>query len=135
MILLDSSFIVAYSNERDQNHAKASEIAKAIDDGKYGIPAVTDYIFDEVVTVMLSRTGNLPQVVDLGEKLLKANRFLRIDEEIFQSAWEAFANQRNRRLSFTDCTCFEICESNGISIIATFDGDFAGVGSIKLVGV
>lgn len=135
MILLDSSFIIAYSNEKDQYHAMALEIAKEIDDGKYGTPVVTDYVFDEVVTVMLSRTGNLPRVVDLGEKLLRANRFLRVEEQGFQSAWEAFANQKKRRLSFTDCTCFEICKSNGISSIATFDGDFAEVSSIKLVGV
>lgn len=36
MILLDSSFIIAYLNEADVNHAKALRMVKDIDDGKYG---------------------------------------------------------------------------------------------------
>ena len=62
MILLDSSFIVAYSNEADENHAKALQLAKDIDGGKYGAVAITDYIFDEVVTVMLIDRSNVYNV-------------------------------------------------------------------------
>ena len=66
MILLDSSLIVAYSNEADENHEKALKIVKDLERGKYGTPAITDYIFDEIVTVMLVKTKNLKKVLELG---------------------------------------------------------------------
>jgi predicted nucleic acid-binding protein len=59
MILLDSSFIMAYSNEADVNHAKALSIIKDIERDKHGTPIITDYVFDEVVTVMLMKTKKL----------------------------------------------------------------------------
>ena len=69
MILLDASFIIAYFNEADVNHAKALRMAKDIDDGKYGPTVITGYIFDEVITVMLYRTRKLKQVAEAGEML------------------------------------------------------------------
>jgi len=124
MILLDSSLIVAYSNEADENHEKALKIVKDLERGKYGTPAITDYIFDEIVTVMLVKTKNLKKVLELGEALLNSTLLFRVDEEIFHSAWNIFKEQRKPRFSFTDCTTIATCKVNGIRNIATFDQDF-----------
>lgn len=124
MILLDSSFIVAYLNRADLNHIKALQIVKDIDGGRYGSPAITDYIFDEVVTVMLFKVRNLKRVAEVGEKLLAANTVLRIDEELFDLAWKVFIKQEKPIFSFTDCSSIAVCKANGISNIATFDEDF-----------
>ena len=72
MILLDSSLIVAYSNEADENHEKALKIVREMEKGRYGTLIITDYIFDEVVTVMLVKTKNLEKVSELGEALLNS---------------------------------------------------------------
>jgi len=64
MILLDSSLIVAYSNEADENHEKTLKIVKDLERGKYGTPIITDYILDEIVTVMLVKTKNLKKVLE-----------------------------------------------------------------------
>lgn len=124
MIFLDSSLIVAYLNEADENHAKALQIVKDIDRSKYGTSVITDYIFDEVVTVMLVRIKNLEKVSEAGEILLNSNLLFRIDENLFNSAWGIFREQQKPRFSFTDCTSIAICRTNGISKIATFDEDF-----------
>jgi len=42
MIFLDSSLMVAYSNEADENHEKALKIARDLDRGRYGTPVITD---------------------------------------------------------------------------------------------
>jgi len=124
MILLDSSLIVAYSNEADENHKKALRIVKDLEKGKYGTPAITDYIFDEIVTVMLVKTKNLKKVLELGEALLNSTLLFRVDEEIFRLAWNIFKEQQKPRFSFTDCTTIATCKVNGIRNIATFDQDF-----------
>jgi hypothetical protein len=122
MILLDSSLIIAYSNVADVNHKKALQIVKDIYRGKYGTPVITDYIFDEVVTVMLVKTKSIKKVAELGETLLNSSLMFRVDEDIFNFAWKMFKGQR--KFSFTDCTSIAVCKANGISNIATFDKDF-----------
>jgi len=135
MILLDSSLVVAYSNEADENHAKALQLMEDIDRGKYGSPAITDYIFDEVMTVMLFKTKNLNRSVELGETLLGANLLFRVDEDLFNLAWKTFKEQREPSLSFTDCTTIVVCRANGITNIATFDEDFRRLKQFEVVGL
>ncbi len=134
MILPDSSLIVAYSNESDENHEKALQIVNDVDKGKYGTPVITDYIFDEVVTVMLVRTKSLRKVSELGETLLKSTLLIRIDESLFNLAWSIFREQRKAIFGFTDCTSIAACKANGISNIATFDEDFKKLEGYTILG-
>jgi len=134
MILLDSSVIIAYSNLADVNHEKAFQVVRDIVKGKYGTSAITDYIFDEVVTVMLVKTKNLRRIEEMGEKLLGANLMLRVDEEVFNLAWKMFEEQQKPRFSFTDCTSIATCRMNGISNIASFDEDLALKG-LNIIGL
>jgi len=135
MLLLDSNFIVAYSNEADINHAKALQITKEIDTGAHGTAVITDYIFDEVATVMLIKTKNLTKVSELGETLINAAVLLRIDEDLFNHAWKIFREQKKPSLSFTDCTSIAACKTNGISNIATFDKDFQELTKLTIIGL
>jgi len=135
MIFLDSSLIVAYLNEADGQHAKALQVVKDVDRGKYGTPVITDYVFDEVVTVMLVKTKNVGQVTELGEKLLGANLLFRVDEGLFNLAWNIFKGQQKPMLSFTDCTSVAVCRSNGISNMATFDEDLQRLGEFNIIGL
>ncbi len=121
MILLDTSLIIAYSNKADMQHKRAVHVFDDIDSGMYGTPAITDYIFDEVVTVMLARTKNFKTVVQTGEKLLASTLFFKLDSEIFGLSWDIFKAQEKMRLSFTDCSILATCRVNRINTIATFD--------------
>ena len=67
MILLDSSLIVAFSNKVDANHRKSVEIMKRIDDDEFGTGIITDYIFDESVTVAMARSGNLTKATSVSK--------------------------------------------------------------------
>jgi predicted nucleic acid-binding protein len=124
MILLDSSLIVAYSNEVDENHLKSVEIMKRIDDDEFGMGIITDYIFDESVTVAMVRSGNPARATGLGDSLMDSLFLIRIDEESFNRAWEIFGKQPGPDLSFTDCTTIAVCRAWGICNIGTFDRGF-----------
>ena len=134
MILLDSSLIIAYSNEIDENHAKAKKIMNDIAEEKYGLPVITDYVFNEVVTVMLLRTKSLARATKLGETLLGSTHLVRIDGDLFNTAWVTFKQQRKNKLSFTDCTTISVCKANGILNVATFDEDFAELDNVSAIG-
>ncbi|KEQ56861.1 PilT protein domain containing protein [Marine Group I thaumarchaeote SCGC AAA799-N04] len=134
MIVLDTSLVVAYFNNRDDNHTKAEKIIEDIINGRYGRTAyITDYIFDEVATVSLIRLKNLDRAVKIGKTLLKATSIIEINKNCFDDAWDIFCAQKNTRLSFTDCTTISAMQQNSIENLATFDKDFTKINEIRVV--
>ena len=132
MIFLDASFIVAYVNAKDQNHKKAVEIAKAIDSGMHGPQVVSEYILDEVMTVLLARTKDYELTVATGRTLRKYI-FIRSDEELLERTWEVFSMQNKPYISFTDCSTIAICENTRIAKLATFDNGLGEKSGLVIV--
>ena len=133
MIILDTSFIASYFNERDQNHLKAAELMKGIANLKFGPVYITDYIFDETVTVAFIRLKNLPKAVEIGNHLLKSSKIIQVEDKHFYNAWKTFRKQRTTDLSFTDCTTISVMQDSEIKNIATFDEDFKKTKAINVV--
>ncbi len=133
MIFLDSSFLIAYYNPSDEHKGRAIEIMNQLIKGKYGIPCVSDYVFDEVVTLFFTRFKNKSLAISVGEILKESLEIININCELFEDAWEIFKNRKNTNFSFTDCTILVVMQERGISRIATFDEDFLSVKTIKVI--
>ncbi len=135
MILLDTSFLIAYFNQRDENHQKAINLVKNIVDQKFGSLCTTDYIFNETVTVSLIRMKSLERAKSIGIILLKALEMIQIGEDVFLEAWKIFQSQRGTRFGFTYCTTIAAMRYGGINNIATFDKDFTKIHEINCIGL
>jgi len=121
MIFLDSSFIIAAKIESDENHKKAMNyLFKLIEQGNRDF-FISDYIFDEVVTIVMLKSKNMQFATELGDTLRSSFKIINITEEIFDKAWSLFKEQGGTRLSFTDCTTLTLLETRKISELATFD--------------
>lgn len=57
MIILDSSFVIAYHNERDVHHLAAAQVMDPLLDGAWGESLLPEHVFLEVVTVLAARIG------------------------------------------------------------------------------
>jgi predicted nucleic acid-binding protein len=127
-LLLDTSALVAARNANDKNHNKALEIMTPALQGDYGKPFVTDYIFDEAVTLAYIRTGSKRFAHDIG-KFVKAKpiNFRFIEPIDFDKAWEFYQHYEDKHLSFTDCTNIALMERLDIETIFTFDMEFKGL--------
>ena len=134
MIVLDTSFIVAFYNTRDENHQKAIKLMDEITKGKYGKLYITDYIFDESITVVLIRLKSISETVKIGESIRKSTELLEVEMTDFEDAWKFFKRQEITGFSFTDCTTLEMMKKNEIKNIATFDEDFVKVKGINVIG-
>jgi len=134
MIFIDSSLIVADKIENDQHHKEAAKTMNDIATGKYGNPLISDYIFDEILTVIFSRSKKLPIAIETGQEIRNSVEIRRITESNFEDAWQIFKNQKNTKFSFTDCTTLALMLKEGIKNIATFDQDFSKVKEINVVG-
>jgi predicted nucleic acid-binding protein len=133
MIILDSSFIVSFAVETDTNHLQAVKIMDDIEKGKYGQLYITDYIFDETVTVIFIKTKKLAKAVNVGNALKKSVEIIDVDKNSFENAWNEFKRQKRTDFSFTDCTTIVVMRANEIKNIATFDEDFKKIGEINVI--
>jgi predicted nucleic acid-binding protein len=133
MIFLDTSFLISLEIDSDTNHSRAVKLNRKIAKGLFGKLVISDYIFDETVTVTFGRTRKLAKAVLAGDSLFESAEIMTVDEKIFKDSWKFFKSQKSTRLSFTDCTTVVMMQANGIRNIATFDEDFKNIGSVRIV--
>ena len=135
MIFVDTSAFLAFVNEKDNNHAAAMQFLEEIKNGKLHIKKIitSDYIIDETITRIRYSVGH-KEAVEWGMDILASKVIEKIEvrSEIFRSAWELFRTYDDKKLSFTDCTCFALMKKRGIEKVFSFDGDFERIGFVLL---
>lgn len=133
MIVLDSSFLVAYHNQRDVHHASAAATMDRLVAGEWGGALLPEYVFVEVATVLLARRG-LDVAVRVGTILLQAREVEFVpSSDMFVEVVETFRAQRDSRSSFTDAAIVTLARSRDARFVATFDRDFRQVEGLTVV--
>lgn len=132
-ILLDTSFLVALTNVKDENRDAAQALKGRIAKKELGQSYLSDYIFDEFVTFLKARHVPQHKVREIGDALLSDGsiQLLKVDSNAFLQSWEMF--KKFDVLSFTDCTTVILASQFGIKSVASFDADFDGVNTIKRI--
>lgn len=128
MVFVDSSFFVAYHNVEDENHALALNWVQEAE-AESGMLVTSDYVFDEVLTVLLVRGGK-GIALRAGEALLAdpTISIVRVDQSVFDEAWAVFRQFADKEWSFTDCTSYVLMRRAAIRTGASFDHHFAEFG-------
>lgn len=133
MIVLDSSFLVAYHNTRDEHHAAAARGMARLMAGNWGRALLPEYVFLEVVTVLLARRGR-DVAAKAGRVLLDARDVDFVPcSDVFLAAWDVFQNESAGRLSLTDAAIVTLARREKPGLVATFDEDFRRVGGVEMV--
>lgn len=128
-LLVDTSALVAYAHRGDTNHSRAADLLQRGAAGEFGALYLSDYIFDETVTLLRARAG-LRRAAEFGTLLLHSElEMARVEPPEFEDAWTRF---RKLDMSFTDCTSLALVESRNLSGILTFDRGFRG--KVRVVG-
>jgi len=95
---------------------------KEIESGAFGHIFISDYVFDETITLLRSRL-NEKKAIEVGEAIFNSEiEIIFMFKELFESAWQLFI--KRNKLSFTDCSIVETMKSNGIKYLASFDKEF-----------
>jgi predicted nucleic acid-binding protein len=133
VIVLDSSFLVAFHNTGDVHHAAAARVMERLLDGEWGPALVPEYVFLEVVTVLRMRL-DLPTAVSVGETLLRAREVELVPcSEVFLQAFDFFRVERGTTLSFADAAVSAVARRHPPGFVATFDADFEGLEGVTVV--
>ena len=133
MIVLDSSFLVAFHNSRDVHHDAAAGVMARFLDGEWGRGLLLEYVFLEVATVLMARRGArvASEVTDV---LLGARELELVPcSDLFLDALDTFRRQTSTRLSFVDATIVNVARRRSGGLVATFDREIAAVESITSV--
>lgn len=134
MIVLDSSFLIAFHNERDIHHTRSADVMARFMDGEWGAGMLLEYVFLEVVTVLRMRL-DVTSAGRVGEILLQAKELEFIPcYRIFTEAFAIFRTAGHAPLSFTDAAIAAVARGDPPGFVATYDKDFARVDGVRVVG-
>jgi len=133
VVVLDSSFLVAYHNTRDVHHAAAAHAMLRLLGGEWGQALLLEYVFLEVVTVLLARRG-LAVAAEVAARLLQAREVDFVPcSDLFFETLVTFRGQSAGRLSFADAAIVTVARRHPPGLVATFDADFRETAGVTVV--
>ena len=132
-VVMDSSFLLAYYNSRDVHHPAAARAMAHVAAGKWGRALLLEYVFLELVTVLLARR-DIATAVEVGNSVLEAEEFDFVPcSELFVDTLREFSKQRNTTLSFADAAIVVAARAHAGGRVVTFDADFRGVPGLSVL--
>ena len=132
-VLVDTGVVYADYDTDATRHAVASTALEAVYEGELGHPYLSDYVFDEAITLTLKRTGSHAAAKRLSDRLRGQGAYPRVFElvhvsnSIFNEAITMFERYDDQTLSFTDAASAALLDRHDIDGILSFDDDFDGV--------
>jgi predicted nucleic acid-binding protein len=132
VIVLDSSFLVGFHNQRDAHHNAACQLMERFLNREWGQGLLLEYVILEVATVLLVRR-DLGVAARVGRLLLDADELDFVPcSNLFSDAFEMFAHQGNTRLSFADAAIARVAQERAGGLVLTFDEEFARLPGIRV---
>ena len=127
-LFVDTAGWVACADRADPAHARCCAARDAALDAGQTL-VTTDFVVDETLTLIRFRIGlgaaeTWWQQVDRSPRL----RWERIDSDRFEKARHLFFHYRDKGLSFTDCTSFEVMGELKLTHAMTTDRHFRQMG-------
>lgn len=129
-VIVDTGVCYAQHDEDAPRHDTARAAMRRVLAGEYGQPLVSEYVFDETVTLTRARTGRYEDARRVAEHLDGPSspfELLVVDEQVFERARAVFDRYDDHDLSFTDATTIALVEGRDIDHVLAFDDDFEGI--------
>lgn len=124
-IFVDTSFIIALVNIRDQYHQQAISIA-----GEYEnqIWVITDAVMLEVSNALSRRYKS--EAIKIIEDFFESDNVevVRLTPELFERGFDLYKNRRDQTWGLVDCISFIAMQDRKIEMALTFDRHFTQAG-------
>ena len=124
-IFVDTVFVIALINQRDQYHQQASELADRFE----GYPLLTtDAVLLEIGNALAR--GYKQEAIEVIEQFLASDEveIKRLTPYLFEQAFELYKQHRDKDWSLVDCISFVTMREAGMSQALTFDRHFVQAG-------
>jgi hypothetical protein len=127
-VFLDTSAWLALTNKSDTFHAKAKKARSKLLKAKSKC-YVTDYVIVEVAN-SLSRNPWRAASIQLINSIHSSDNIeiIRIDQDIYDEAWNLYSSRKDKEWGLTDCTSFVVMKRYAIGDAFTNDHHFEQAG-------
>lgn len=124
-ILIDTNFVVALVNEKDENHLRAIECSEIYE----SFPMlITDAVLLEIGNSLSRRFKN--EATEAIHDFLNSDecQVISLTPELFSRGFSVFAQHRDKTWGLVDCVSFLVMHENGITDALTNDRHFQQIG-------
>ena len=122
---LDTGFVIALINERDQYHQQALDLADIYE--QY-LLVITDAVFLEIANAL---SPNYKQeAIQVIEELNSSENVevVRLTPELFERAFDLYKKRQDKSWGLVDCLSFIIMQDQNINFALSFDQHFIQAG-------
>lgn len=133
MIFIDTTVWVGDADLNDDFHESSHEIIESVRTGKTPLGLVTDFVIDELVTILGKRKGfGSGRARDTGNAILESPRIFKVfaDDGILRAALSAYPTY-NGKLSLTDVVTTVVMKRYGVNDVFSHDSDFDRVKGVR----
>jgi len=133
MIFVDTTVWVGDADRNDELHSSAHALVESVRTGSFGPALITDFVIDEVVTILGMRRGfGGEKARDVALSLLASPRVICVfaDEELLKESLKAYPVYRGE-LSLTDVLSVVVMTKYNIREIFSHDKDFDRVKGLR----
>jgi uncharacterized protein len=130
-IFVDTSFVIALINEKDQYHHQAEALSYTFENSQL---ITTDAVLLEIGNA-LARDFRKEAVAVI--KVLQSSKkveVIAIDQKLFGKGLEVYEKRNDKTWGLVDCISFIVMGESGITEVLTFDRDFEQAGFIVVNG-
>lgn len=124
-IFVDTLFVIALINQRDQYHSKAVSLADLFE----GRPLLTtDAVLLEIGNALAR--GYKTEAIEVLDHLLTAEEVevVRLTPELFEEAFHLYRSYQDKAWGLVDCLSFVVMRRDKVSSALTFDQHFEQAG-------
>ena len=132
-LFVDTSFIIALINERDQYHLQAETLSHTFEQSHL---LTTDAVLLEIGNALAKDyRAEATRIIRILRYSSKAE-VRQIDNNLFEKGFAIYERYKDKEWGLVDCISFVVMWEAGVTEVLTFDGDFeqAGFSALKIAG-
>lgn len=132
-VFIDTGVFYAHHDRDASRHETATTAMQTLVSGQYGELYTSEYVYDETVTLIRTRTGRFDDAKVVGDRIRGTDPYpgaitvLHVSKALFERTIETFERYSDHSLSFTDASTIALVDYNDIDHLLSFDDDFDGI--------
>jgi predicted nucleic acid-binding protein len=128
--LLDTDFIIAFSQKDEANYLRANEIYDQV--VSLGHVYASSLVLQELATVLSAKWDHFI-AIETSKQLIQLPEFvLEMPPSVFNQTWQLFFQQTKKRTSFVDCSNVVFAQHLGAQVVS-FDHFYTQFPDVCLV--
>ncbi|OLE98092.1 MAG: twitching motility protein PilT [Cyanobacteria bacterium 13_1_20CM_4_61_6] len=124
-IFVDTSFVLALINERDQYHDQAEAFSYRFENSPL---IITDAVLLEIGNALAKDFREEAVAIIKVLRNSKRVEVVEIDAGLFEQGLEVYEQYNDKTWGLVDCISFVVMRENEVTGVLTFDGDFTQAG-------